>query len=114
MKEFVCIVCPRGCHVKVDEQGQVSGNQCIRGKHYVQNEMTSPTRIVTSTVKLRSMLVPRLPVITTQEVPKDKIFDVMNEINQVEVVPPIKVKDVLIKNVCDLGVDIVATRTVLE
>ena len=38
----------------------------------------------------------------------------MNEINKVKIHAPIYVKDVVISNVLNLGVDIVATRDVLK
>ena len=30
-KELVCIVCPRGCHLTIDENNNVTGNSCPRG-----------------------------------------------------------------------------------
>ena len=50
--ELICIVCPRGCHLVVDENLNVTGNTCKRGEVYGQNEVTNPTRTVTSTVQL--------------------------------------------------------------
>ena len=38
----------------------------------------------------------------------------MNEINKADAKAPIKVNDILIKNVLNLGVDIKATRTINE
>jgi CxxC motif-containing protein len=114
MKEFICIVCPRGCRLSVDEQLNVTGNKCNRGVSYVLNELKDPKRMLTSTVKINSKLVHRLPVITSSEISKDKIFAVMEEINKVEVTAPIKIKDVIIKNVLNLGVDVIATRSILE
>ena len=36
MKELICIVCPRGCHLKVEEGEELSvrGNGCLRGVEY--------------------------------------------------------------------------------
>ena len=51
MKEIICITCPKGCHLKVDEETfAVSGNACPRGAVYGANELRSPVRVVTSTV----------------------------------------------------------------
>ena len=50
MKELICIVCPKGCHLKIDESLNVTGNGCNRGIEYGINELTNPTRMVTSTV----------------------------------------------------------------
>lgn len=114
MKELTCIVCPRGCHLVIDDNLNVSGNFCKRGENYAKNEITRPMRNISSTVIIKSNKINRLPVKTSANIPKDKIFEVMKEINKVIVSAPINVGDIVIKNVLDLGVDIVATRTVLE
>ncbi len=112
MKELICIVCPKGCHLKVDDNLNVTRNACARGVKYGIDELTNPTRMVTSTVVIVNGEIPRLPVVTSAPIPKDKIMDVMNEINKLIVEAPIYVKDIVISNVLDLGVDIVATRDV--
>ena len=50
MKELICIVCPKGCHLRVDEDNgyAVTGNGCPRGAEYGKIELTHPTRVVTS------------------------------------------------------------------
>ena len=114
MKEFICIVCPRGCHLKVDDDMNVTGNTCPRGKVYALNEITNPTRMITSTVAIESEELKRLPVMTSMPIPKGKIFEVMEEINKVRIKAPIKIGDVIIKNVLGLDSDIIATRNILK
>lgn len=114
-KEMICIVCPIGCQLEVegDENSsdfKVTGNQCKRGVEYAIKEITNPTRILTSTVKIRNAHLNRLPVRTNKPIPKDKIFDCMKEINKVVVTAPIKVGDVVIKNILGTGADVVASR----
>lgn len=111
--EMICIVCPRGCHLKVSKDNQVSGNFCKRGEVYALNEMTNPVRTVTSTVKVKGGNINLLPVVTKNPIPKDKIFLLMEEIKKVEVNAPIKIHDVIIKNALGLT-DIIATRNILE
>lgn len=118
-KTFICIVCPMGCELKAetDEAGKltaISGNRCKRGKTYAEQECQSPMRMLTSTVKIENALYQRLPVITSQAIPKDKIFQVMEEINRVRVKAPVKLRDVIIKNVCGLAADIIASRSMQE
>lgn len=115
-KEMACIVCPVSCHLEVElnEAGEVlsvSGNTCPRGEQYARNEMTNPVRMLTSTVKLKNGLYKRLPVILSAEIPKDKMFQVMDAINKAQVKAPVKIKDVIIENVCGLQVDVVASRS---
>ena len=114
MKErfLTCIVCPKGCplHVIFDEDGRiasVSGNTCKRGVVYAEDECTHPKRTVTSTVRLTCGEV--VPVKTNGTVPKELVFEVMRAINAARPEAPINVGDVIIKNVCDTGVDVVAS-----
>ena len=115
-EEMICIICPLSCHLEVelDDQGnvgEVTGNSCPRGDTYARKELTNPTRMLTSTVSIKGAMYDRLPVITSNDIPKGKMFDVMKAIAEVEVSAPIKVKDVIVKDVCGLGVDIVASRS---
>jgi len=114
MRELICIVCPKGCHLKVDEKDNVTGNSCPRGKVYAINELYHPTRMVTSTVVVVDGIIARCPVMTSQAIPKDKIFAVMKEINKIKIKAPIKIRQVIIPNVLGLGADIVATREILK
>jgi len=112
MKELICITCPRGCRLQVDDNMNVTGNFCPRGKTYAINELTHPVRVVTSTVKLINSIYPRVSVKTNNPIPKDKIFDVMNEINKVTLKAPVKIGDIAIKNVLNLNSDIVVTKNI--
>ena len=116
-EQMGCIVCPMSCHMTIalNKDGSVisvSGNTCKRGEEYARQELLSPTRILTSTVKLDGSLYRRLPVITSSNIPKDKMKDIMREINRVRVSAPIKRGQILIENVCGLGVNIIASRSV--
>ena len=73
--ELVCIVCPRGCRINV-ENGVVSGNGCKRGEAFALSEMTCPMRTVCSTVATTFEDYPVLPVRTNGEIPKDKIQEI--------------------------------------
>lgn len=112
MKDMICILCPVGCRIKVDENDdyKVTGNQCPKGAGYGKKELTFPTRTITSTVKIKNAIHNRLPVKTSVEIPKGKIFEIMKELDNVEVVAPVKVGDVIIENVLGTGADIIATR----
>lgn len=112
MKELVCIVCPKGCRLKVDEENgyQVTGNSCERGADYGKKELTNPTRVITSTVKIIGGLYHRLPVKTSSDIPKHLIFDAVKLLDEVEVTSPVKVGDVVLKNILGTGVDFIATK----
>ena len=54
MTNIICITCPKGCHLSVDENNDyaVTGNACPRGEIYGKNELKNPVRVVTSTVRV--------------------------------------------------------------
>lgn len=112
MKELICIVCPRGCHLKVDEEHDyaVTGNICPRGEAYGKRELTHPTRVITSTVRCTGGIYPRCPVKTSGPVPKERIFDVVAALDSVTVTAPVRLGQVVVKDVCGTGADFVATR----
>ena len=110
MTKLICITCPRGCHLEVDEAMNVKGNFCPRGAKYAVDELTNPKRMVTSTVRVEGHAMKRLPVMTSQPIPKGKIFDVMAEIQKITVTEALPIGSVIIKNVCGLDADIVSTR----
>ncbi len=115
VKKFVCICCPIGCKLEVTVNGgevSVSGNTCVRGKNYGISEVTAPTRTVTSTVKLVGGEVARLPVKTASPIPKDRIFAALFEIKSVIASAPMKIGDIIIRDVAGTGVSVVATRDV--
>ena len=113
MKDCICIVCPKGCHLHIDDDLNVSGNSCLRGEIYGKNEATNPMRNLTSTVKLSgSVNLNRLPVKTSNDIPKGKMFEVMKELTNIEAKVPVVAGDVIVKNILGLNVDVIATRTV--
>lgn len=117
MKEFNCIVCPRGCLLHVEEDNGefvVTGNTCQRGMNFAISEMTEPKRTICSTVKTVFPEAPVLPVRVSEDIPKDRIFDVMDEINAVTVTERIGRGDVIIENVLGLGVNVVSTSSLLK
>lgn len=111
MKELICIVCPKGCLLQVDENNDfaVIGQGCSRGAAYGRTEMTNPTRVVTSTVCIEGAPYRRCPVKTDRAVPKGSVFQVMEEIAKVRLKAPVMVGQVLVKNICGTGADLVAT-----
>ena len=115
---LVCITCPRGCSLTAttDDNGEISvtGNFCKRGEMFAKAELTRPMRTICSTVRTTIKEAPVLPCRVSSDIPKDKIFDVMAEINKVVVDKKMVRGDVIIPNVLDLGVDVIATSDLLS
>ena len=117
--EFTCIVCPNGCPLQVKwEEGSadftVSGNRCPKGKEFAVSEMTAPKRTICSTVRTVFEGVPVLPVRLSAEIPRERIFDVMEQIRRACVTKPVERGSVVVENVCGLGVDVIATSGILK
>ena len=116
-RELICIGCPMGCPLTVEiENGEVtsvSGNTCHRGDVYARKEVTNPTIIVTSSVRIKGGALAAVSCKTESDIPKGKIFDICKELKAVEVQAPVHIGDVLVKNVAGTGVNVIATKNVL-
>lgn len=114
-RELTCIGCPLGCQLTVSINGDditVEGNTCKRGAVYAKKEVTAPTRIVTSSVQILGGEIPRVSVKTAGDIPKEKIFAIMDEIRNITVKAPVKIGDVIIHNCAETGVNVIATKNV--
>lgn len=115
-KEIICIVCPMGCQMEVswDESAgyTVKGNVCGRGEKYGIKELTDPTRVLTTTVRLRSKQQSRLPVRSDGPIPKGMIFQCMRYMDSIEIEAPVGIGTVIVENILGTGANIVATRSI--
>lgn len=112
-KEMTCICCPLGCSLQIakhDGNYIITGNKCPRGKNYAIEEMTAPKRVVTSTVKIIGSAYPVLPVKTAKPIPQKKILEIMDILSGIEVTAPIKIGTVIVSNIGNTGVDVIATK----
>ena len=116
VRNLICINCPLGCALTVEtENGQivsVSGNTCKKGDIYARKEVTAPTRIVTSTVRVTRGAADMVSVKTKTDIPKDKIFECVRALKDIEVSAPVHIGDVILRDAAGTGVDIVATKNV--
>lgn len=114
-RKIICVVCPQGCNIDVRlEDGEIvdiSGYTCKRGLTYAQSEITCPTRILTTTVSIKNDKMHRLPVRTAEAIPKELIKKAVYELKDFVAKPPINMGDVLVENVANSGVDIIASRS---
>lgn len=115
ISHYLCIGCPLGCRLEVEEDErdaivEVRGWSCKKGERYGRQEHTDPRRMVTTTVRVRGAALPRLPVKTSQPVPKDQVRDVCRRLSALTVTAPVAMGDVVLADVAGSGADIVATR----
>ena len=113
---LICIGCPLGCPLEVEMAGEevltVSGNTCKNGEKYARKELTNPTRIVTSTVRVTGGTLPMASVKTASDIPKGRIFDCVRELQAIDIPAPVAIGDVILEDVCGTGVAVVATKNV--
>lgn len=118
IRELTCIGCPLGCALTVTMEGkevkEVKGNTCVKGDIYARKEVTNPTRIVTTTVKVSGGAVPMINVKTRSDIPKDKIFECAAALKGLTIQAPVTIGDIVLENVAGTGVDIVAAGNVEE
>lgn len=111
--ELTCIGCPMGCTITVETEDNkilsVNGNTCNVGDSYARQEVTAPSRIVTTTVRMKGGKYPVIPVKTNKPIPKSLIPDVIQAIKKIDITSPVQIGDVILSNVLDTGSDIVVT-----
>ena len=115
-RELICIGCPLGCPLTVEMKGtevvSVTGNTCPNGDRYARKEVTDPKRTVTSTVRVLGGSLPVVSVKTAPDIPKNKIFDCMQELATIRVKAPVQEGDVIVSNIANTGVSVIATKEI--
>jgi CxxC motif-containing protein len=117
MKSLTCIICPIGCELTLQKQGDgwsVRGNLCPKGRDFAVREMENPMRMVCSTVKTSLPGIRRLSVRTDKEVPLSMIRDVMDQIRGIVLDHPVHIGEVLIEHVCETESNIIATTDAFD
>ena len=112
-REITCIVCPRGCRMTADIQGEnitVTGHTCPRGEKHAMDEILHPVRSLTSIVRVSNRVDTMVSVKSADPIPKEEMFAIMERIHETTVEAPVAIGDVIIDNVC--GTKIVATKEI--
>jgi CxxC motif-containing protein len=114
-KHFTCVTCPIGCEIDVELQDSdvvsMEGTKCTKGKEFVSQELDEPMRILTTTIRIKGAKWAMLPVRTDRPIPKRLLFRVIEELTDIERRAPVKMSDVIVRDIADTGVNIVATRS---
>ncbi|WP_312503206.1 DUF1667 domain-containing protein [Lacrimispora sp.] len=120
MREFTCIICPNGCGISADieiESGvsvirSIDGALCPRGETYVKQELIDPRRNIATSVLVKGGILPLASVRLTKPIPKDRIFDAMEEIKKCSLTAPVTAGTVIVKNVLGYDADVIVTKSV--
>ena len=116
--EIICIMCPLGCRITAttDDEGNVVGvanHLCKEGKQYATAECRFPGRILTATVLTEGSSRKLLPVRTREPLPKESLREAMRSLSQVRAKPPIEIGQVIVADILNTGVDLIATDKLL-
>lgn len=111
--EVICTNCPMACrgHVFMGPDGKPErtvGYRCPRGNEFGMKEMTNPERVLTGTLLTAGKDQPLLPIRSAAPVPKRLLIPCMEEMAKIVVSEPVKVGDVVVKDILGTGVDILA------
>ncbi len=114
-REMICVACPVGCSISIELNGgnkvlSVTGNQCKRGEAYAITECTAPARTLTTTAKIKGGYLTLVPVKSAKPIPKELMLECVRVINTAQVKAPVKIGDIIVENILDTGVDIIATN----
>ena len=113
---LTCIGCPMGCRLTVSlEEGAVTavtGNTCRRGDAYARREVTAPTRVLTTTVRVTGGMAPVVAVKTIGEVPKELVLSCARALRSVKVPAPVAAVDIIYRDILGTGVDVAAVGDV--
>jgi CxxC motif-containing protein len=115
-RDYVCIVCPNGCSLSAEvEDGkilEISGGLCPKGRAYVESELTNPKRTVATSVHVLGGELPLVSVRVDASIPKADIFRLMDEIRPLRVHAPVRIGQVILRNLWGSGVNVIATKNV--
>ena len=112
-RDLICIVCPVGCRLKITgtiDDLQVTGEQCKRGIEYAYEEITNPTRMVCTTVKITGGIHPVIPARTDKPIPEKYKFEVVKAVKDIVLTSPVAIREVIIEDLFGTGVNLIAER----
>ena len=113
---ITCIICPNGCQITVVEHPdgllEILGSTCKRGMEYAGQEYRQPKRMLITTMRVDGGQLPVIPVRSNKELPKERIFEAVEHVSHIALRAPIKMGTVVVPNLLNLGVDVIASRDI--
>jgi len=115
-REFVCIICPNSCQLKVEYEGKtikkIAGAQCSKGEAFVKNEITNPLRVFTGSVLIENGNFSLVSVKTPSPIPKKYLKKIGEITRRIKVNAPVKIGQIVASNLLDNNIDLIATRKI--
>ena len=120
--KFNCTTCPSECLLTVEVERDTNGNvievrsvtdnNCPRGNEFAHQELTCPMRVLTTTVAVSGGDEALLPVRTAEAIPLELHAQVMNLIRGLVVNAPIRMGDVVLKDLLNTNIDLIASMDI--
>lgn len=120
--KFNCTICPSECLLTVEverdadgavaEVRSVTGNRCPRGDKFAHQELTCPMRVLTTTVAVSGSDEVLLPVRTAEAIPLELHAQAMNLIRGLVVNAPIRMGDVVLEDLLDTSINLIASMDI--
>lgn len=111
-----CPRCEKACSLQIDHQGQeifsIRGHRCPVGVEFAQSLFGPPPKTVTASVRVKGGVYPSVPARTSRQVAADLVTKILHEANRLEVEAPVRVGQVLARNIAHSGADLIAARAV--
>jgi len=105
-----------GCKINIETKDRtvvkIDNAVCIRGRDYSIQEVKSPMRDFFTTVRVTGGRIPVISVRSTKPVPKDMLMACASELAKIVVAAPVRLGDTIVKNILNLRIDIIATKSV--
>ena len=115
-REFVCIICPNSCQLKVEYEGKtikkIAGAQCSKGEAFVKNEITNPLRVFTGSVLIENGNFSLVSVKTPVPIPKKYLKKIGEITRRIKVEAPVEIGQIVASNLLDNNIDLIATRKI--
>lgn len=113
-RQFICVTCPVGCTIEATVEGDklvgIQGQTCKRGLAFVEEELTAPKRMLTTTVRVVGGILPLVPVRSSKPLPKGVLLPVAAFLRDIVLQAPIVEHQVVVQNILETGVDMIASR----
>lgn len=120
LKELTCIICPNGCGITVELEGEegrgkiraIKGALCPKGRSYAEQELKNPQRNISTSVLVRGGVLPLASVRLTNSIPKDRIFDAVKAIKDCALTAPVQAGRIAVHNLLGYDTDVIVTKSV--
>ncbi|NEZ48011.1 DUF1667 domain-containing protein [Clostridium niameyense] len=116
IREFICKGCNKKCILTIEDNDykKIKGNECNLGIDYGKLYNNSTKGIFTSLVRVKGSKNNIVPVKTTRPIDRSLWIACSKALSRLYVGAPIKIGDIICKNILNTGVDIVCTKNIYK